>query len=98
MFAPPSRPFRAREGQLLCWDPSVNFPAECQRDEVLQPIGDKAEEAAASPTPGKSVDGDLVLRWHFPHSQEASGAANTWAPTPSLDGKVVAAGWGRSSS
>lgn len=65
---------------------------------MLLPIGDKAEEATASQTPGRSVDGDSVLRWHFPHTQEASGAANTWAPAPSLDGNLVAAGWGRSSA
>lgn len=61
-------------------------------------MGDKAEEATAPQTPGRSVDRDPVLRWHFLHSQEALGAANTWAPTPSLEGNLVAAGWGRSSA
>lgn len=61
-------------------------------------LGDTAEEATAAQTPGRSVDGDPVLRWHFPHSQEASGAANTWAPTPSSDENLVAAGWGRNSA
>lgn len=56
--------------------------SERQRDEVFLLIGDKAEEATASQTPRRSVDGDPVLRWHFPrsHRQEAP-AANTWAQT-----------------
>lgn len=59
-------------------------------------IADKAEEATASQTPERSVDGDPVLWWHFPHSREASAAANTWPQPPSLDGNLVAAGVGRS--